>query len=237
MLQMGAAPSQMLQHSIDMHQSAKQQRSVRPPRNVAANRFIQAQIGHSPAPVQARASSGWMQFPANVEHHDEEIRQKQVAHAECMSRAPTMALREVYQPTSLRDGQRVDSGRRIVQEVQHGSSQDIRPPNTVTPAEIVVDTWQPVTMPADSMGTPAKAVMTPEQPLIMPVASLDTPARPSVTHAKAVTTPTQPIIASAELLDTPTHPATTPAEPAAMEDSVTAQEPAPESRDDWLIVL
>ncbi|KAK4170547.1 P-loop containing nucleoside triphosphate hydrolase protein [Cladorrhinum sp. PSN259] len=120
MIQMGAVPSQMLQQSMAMNQSTSRQPNIRSGRHYTTRRMNQTQFSRHPMSIQTRASSGWTQFPDNAEQHDEEMRQERAARAAAAPQASSTKIREVYQPTSLVNGQRVDNGQRITQQVQHG---------------------------------------------------------------------------------------------------------------------
>ncbi|KAK3991236.1 P-loop containing nucleoside triphosphate hydrolase protein [Cladorrhinum sp. PSN332] len=122
MLQMGAAPSEMLQRSIETNQPPARQPNPRPGRcgAGAVHRMIRAQIGRGPMTVQTRASSGWTRFPTNVQQHDEEMRQERAARVAAAPQASSTRINEIYQPTYLVDGKRVDGGQRVNQQVEHG---------------------------------------------------------------------------------------------------------------------
>ncbi|KAK4230997.1 P-loop containing nucleoside triphosphate hydrolase protein [Podospora fimiseda] len=135
MLQMGAAPSEMLQQSIEMHQPLSRQPNTRPGRfvNGATRQMIQSQIGRSTMSIQTRASSKWTQFPANIQQHDEEIRQERAAEIAAASKASSTQINEVYQPTSLVNGRRVGGGRCVNQQVKHGKADDPAPASAPEP--------------------------------------------------------------------------------------------------------
>jgi hypothetical protein len=85
----------------------------------------------------------WGHFVANIAAYDEELRQERIAHfaAACQQGSETV-IKEVYQPTSIVDGQRAGGGGRRVQEVSMSSGQVAAPAASANGEELLIPELQ-----------------------------------------------------------------------------------------------
>jgi helicase required for RNAi-mediated heterochromatin assembly 1 len=123
MLFMGAEETRMLKASLSNPGVPRQQAQPTPtvptPGQAGFSRGGRNGRRTKPAqgPIQAAETAAqWGQFVNNIEQHDEELLQKHLAPGE--EQVTESVIQEVYQPTSLANGQRTGGGSKIIQQIK-----------------------------------------------------------------------------------------------------------------------
>jgi hypothetical protein len=142
LLQMGAEPTEMLLASLASRNASRQKPDILTPGVNAATRpagqgsngsfrggqrsnkgsrggnnrgkqYTYAQVAHT--------SAQWKHLVDNIEEHDEQLRRERLATIG--KEVSETVIRDVYRPTTLSDGRRVESDNILVQQIQVGNGE------------------------------------------------------------------------------------------------------------------